>query len=162
MNRKGVTTADTVTVSSNRRTVPQESRHEVFSARLQLGNQGCVERNRDLRDILYEQPNDPAETKRQAARVTRQLRMLRAHGVIQKVPKTHRYVLTDDARTVLTALLSFFGVTSTVLSRCGGLVGSHQRPLVCADGVGQNDGVPAFRAAEGTRRPRTNRRRSCS
>lgn len=61
-------------------------------------------RNRDLRELLYPLSNDPAETKRQAAKITRQLRMLRAHGLIQKVPKTHRYVLTDDGRKALTAL----------------------------------------------------------
>jgi hypothetical protein len=61
-------------------------------------------RNRDLRELLYQASPDPAETKRQAAKITRQLRMLRAHGLIQKVPKTHRYVLTDDGRAALTAI----------------------------------------------------------
>jgi hypothetical protein len=61
-------------------------------------------RNRDLRELLDPLSNDPAETKRQAAKITRQLRMLRAHGLIQKVPKTHRYVLTDDGRVAITAL----------------------------------------------------------
>lgn len=61
-------------------------------------------RNRDLRAILFGECSDAGDIKRQAAKITRQLRMLRAHGVIQKVPKTHRYVLTDDGRTVLTAL----------------------------------------------------------
>jgi hypothetical protein len=61
-------------------------------------------RNRDLRELLYEPSPHPVETKRQAAKVTRQLRMLRAHGLIQKVPKTQRYVLTDDGRAALTAI----------------------------------------------------------
>jgi hypothetical protein len=32
--------------------------------------------------------------------------MLRAHGLIKKVPKTHRYVLTDQGRTTIIALLA--------------------------------------------------------
>jgi hypothetical protein len=61
-------------------------------------------RNRELRELLYPSSNDALQTKRQASKITRQLRMLRAHGLIQKVPKTHRYVLTDDGRKALTAL----------------------------------------------------------
>jgi hypothetical protein len=61
-------------------------------------------RNRDLRVILFAETSDAAEIKRQAGKITRQLRMLRAHRLIQKVPKTHRYVLTDDGRKALTAL----------------------------------------------------------
>ena len=50
-------------------------------------------RNRDIRLLLHpETAND--EIRRVAARVGRQLRMLRAHGIIRKVPKSHRYVLT--------------------------------------------------------------------
>ncbi len=33
-------------------------------------------------------------------------RDLRAHGLIRKVSKTHRYVLTDDGRRIITALLT--------------------------------------------------------
>jgi hypothetical protein len=62
-------------------------------------------RNRDLRHLLYTKgTDDPDETRRRAAAVTRKLRMLRAHGVIQKVPKTTRYQLTDYGRTVIAAL----------------------------------------------------------
>jgi len=42
----------------------------------------------------------------QAAKVTRQLRLLRGHGVIAKIAKTHRYQLTDKGRTSLAALLA--------------------------------------------------------
>src|SRR5438093_2259966 len=49
-------------------------------------------RNRDLRPLLDGRPApDAAEAKRRSARVTRQLRLLRAHGVIHKVAGTHRY-----------------------------------------------------------------------
>ena len=40
------------------------------------------------------------------AAVTRQLRMLRAHGVIRKVSRTHRYLLTDRGHVVVAAILA--------------------------------------------------------
>jgi hypothetical protein len=64
-------------------------------------------RNRDLVALLHgERPDDPAAAKRQAAKVTRQLRLLRAHKLIAKVQKTHRYVLTDAGRTTINAILT--------------------------------------------------------
>ena len=62
-------------------------------------------RNRDVRQRLY--GDAPAvERKRQSAKVTRLLRLLRGHGLIAKVPKTHRYQMTDQGRRCVTALLS--------------------------------------------------------
>jgi hypothetical protein len=62
-------------------------------------------RNRDLRGLLYgSQPTTKSEQRRQSAKVSRQLRLLRAHGVIQKVVKTHRYQLTTQGRTIVVAL----------------------------------------------------------
>jgi hypothetical protein len=64
-------------------------------------------RNRDLLPLLCgHRPTNPAEAKRQAAKVTRQLRLLRAHKLITKVPKTHRYVLTETGRTTINAILA--------------------------------------------------------
>jgi hypothetical protein len=64
-------------------------------------------RNRDLRALLFGQASvDPREHKRQAAKVTRLLRLLRAHGLIDKIPRTHRYQLTSHGRTAITALLA--------------------------------------------------------
>src|SRR5947208_6219214 len=58
-------------------------------------------RNRDLRPLLFgDRVTTTAERKRQAAKVTRQLRLLRAHGRIQKVAHTHRYVLSDQGRSI--------------------------------------------------------------
>jgi hypothetical protein len=64
-------------------------------------------RNRDLVSLLY--PSDPAseaEARHRSRRVTRQLRMLRAHGLIAKVPHTHRYQVSNHGRQVLTAWLT--------------------------------------------------------
>ena len=63
-------------------------------------------RNRDLRTQLYPKtPNEPVERRRASARITRALRLLRAHHLVKKVARTHRYHLTDRGRQVVTALL---------------------------------------------------------
>jgi hypothetical protein len=62
-------------------------------------------RNRDLQARLFRRaPVDDAEKRRRSGQITRKLRMLRAHGLIKKVPKTHRYQLTDKGRTLVVAL----------------------------------------------------------
>ena len=64
-------------------------------------------RNRDVRTHLYAKPTtDAKEQKRRGAAITRKLRLLRAHGLIKKVPKTHRYILTDRGRQIITTLLA--------------------------------------------------------
>ena len=64
-------------------------------------------RNRDLQRLLYRsEPADPVEARRRSACVTRKLRMLRAHGILTKVPHTHRYQVTPAGRTFLTAILT--------------------------------------------------------
>jgi hypothetical protein len=62
-------------------------------------------RNRDLQRLLFAAPaSDDAEQRRRSGQITRQLRMLRAHGLIHKVPHTHRYVVSDKGRQVIAAL----------------------------------------------------------
>jgi hypothetical protein len=63
-------------------------------------------RNRDLRQRLYGEAADAAERRRQSARVTRQIRLLRGHGLVHKVAKTHRYQVTAAGRVALTASLA--------------------------------------------------------
>jgi hypothetical protein len=63
-------------------------------------------RNRDLRARLYGQTDDLQTRRRQSAAVTRKLRMLRAHGLLRKVPRTHRYLLTRTGQHCVTALLA--------------------------------------------------------
>ena len=41
-----------------------------------------------------------------AARVSRQLALLRAHGLIARLGKTHRYKVTRKGRAVITAFLA--------------------------------------------------------
>jgi hypothetical protein len=64
-------------------------------------------RNRDLRRLLYPiDATSPKEERQRSAAVGRKLRLLRAHGILQKVPKTHRYMVSENGRTVITALLA--------------------------------------------------------
>jgi hypothetical protein len=61
-------------------------------------------RNRDLVGALYpEAAEDAAEKRRRSARATRLIRILRGHGLLQKVPKTHRYQVSEAARAVISA-----------------------------------------------------------
>jgi len=46
------------------------------------------------------------QQRRRSARVSRWLALLRAHGILRKVPGSHRYHLTSKGRTLVTALLS--------------------------------------------------------
>jgi hypothetical protein len=62
-------------------------------------------RNRDLCGLLY--ADEPALTERQKmSKVTRLIRLLRAHGLVQKVPQTHRYLVTPAGRQTITAVLA--------------------------------------------------------
>lgn len=63
-------------------------------------------RNRDIRALMYGEAADEKDERRQSAAVTRSLRLLRAHQLIKKVPKTHRYVLTHQGVKSITAILS--------------------------------------------------------
>ena len=64
-------------------------------------------RNKDLQALLYEsEPASEAEKKRRSAAISRNLRMLRAHKVIQKVPRRHQYQVRPEARTMLVAILT--------------------------------------------------------
>lgn len=63
-------------------------------------------RNREIRRHLYSKASSAtiAEQRRLSAKVGRKLRLLRAHGLVKKIPRTHRYQLTDSGRLLTTAL----------------------------------------------------------
>jgi hypothetical protein len=63
-------------------------------------------RNRDLCRAFFKPTSEPAEQKRRTAWMCRRIRLLRAHGLVQKVSGTHRYVLSQKGRTTITALLA--------------------------------------------------------
>ena len=75
-------------------------------------------RNRDLVAALFpEALGSPRDRARAASRVTRKLRLLRAHGIIRKVESSHRYLLTENGRAVVTAILQYRTVTMDQLQR---------------------------------------------
>ena len=63
-------------------------------------------RNRDLRDLLFGEEESADTRRRQMAKVTRLIRMLRAHGLVHKVSKTHRYTVSPKGRETIAALLA--------------------------------------------------------
>ena len=62
-------------------------------------------RNRDLRSLLFSKAKDKTQERQQSTSITRKLRLLRAHGLIHKVPKTHRYQISPHGTDVINALL---------------------------------------------------------
>ena len=63
-------------------------------------------RNRDVRRALFGEAQAPQPRRREAGRVTRKLALLRAHGLIKKIPRTHRYVLTESGVKAISAILA--------------------------------------------------------
>ena len=75
-------------------------------------------RNRDIRGQLYATPtDDKAEARRRSAAIGRKLTLLRAHGLIKKVPKTHRYHVSDRGRLAITALLAATEANASFLAK---------------------------------------------
>jgi len=75
-------------------------------------------RNRDVRAGLFGD-GVKDEARRQASQVTRWLRLLRAHGLIVKVQKTHRYQLSAYGRRVTAALLAAHAANVDPLAKAG-------------------------------------------
>lgn len=64
-------------------------------------------RNRDLQAVFFpDATEDPREKRRRSAQISRKIRMLRAHGLLHKLPNTHRYVVSEKGRRAITALIA--------------------------------------------------------
>ena len=64
-------------------------------------------RNRELQPVFYAKPaQGRQENRRRSAAISRQLPLLRAHGLTRKVGKTHRYHVTDLGPTILLAIMA--------------------------------------------------------
>ena len=75
-------------------------------------------RNKHLQALLFVQPpGSRAEKRRRSARVSRQIRLLRAHGIIRKVAYENRYHVTDFGRQTITAVLAARKATVSQLSK---------------------------------------------
>lgn len=62
--------------------------------------------NKQLREALHGKGKDAAQRKKQSGQVSRRLRLLRAHGLIRKVPGSNRYQLTAKGQKVATAIIA--------------------------------------------------------
>ena len=63
-------------------------------------------RNRDVQAALFPVgAKDTAERRRRTAHVSRLLRLLRAHGLIAKIPHAHRYRVTTKGEALMSAAL---------------------------------------------------------
>jgi hypothetical protein len=76
-------------------------------------------RNRDLQRLLHPVRRDgsPAALRRLSAKIGRQLRLLRAHGLIRKVPRSHRYVVTHKGHRLGAALAAARTASTRLLLR---------------------------------------------
>jgi len=75
-------------------------------------------RNRDLQALFFSSAaKTPREARRRSAWITRQLRLLRAHGLIKKIAGTHRYQLTAAGRKANVAILTALRSTVAQLTQ---------------------------------------------
>jgi len=65
-------------------------------------------RNKDLRKWLYPESEkvDKMQLKKFSGRTTRRIKLLRIHGLIRKVPRANRYVLTEKGQKFACALIT--------------------------------------------------------
>lgn len=75
-------------------------------------------RNRDLQALLFSKPAcSRQEKQRRSAAISRKLRMLREHGLVKKVSRTHRYHVTAQGRSIIAAVLTAKRTTVAQLNR---------------------------------------------
>jgi hypothetical protein len=85
---------------------------EELTAQIQTHNHWGGRRVRGLRpwgedkELLSAEAESPKERRRRSAAVSRKLRLLRAHGLIHKVYRTHRYNVAAAGRAILVAVLT--------------------------------------------------------
>ena len=74
--------------------------------------------NQHLREIWFgADTTDPAEQRRRANAVSRKLSLLRAHGILEKVCKSHSDRVTEKGRLSLSALLAAASTTTNKLNQ---------------------------------------------
>ena len=73
--------------------------------------------NKHLQAALKGKPwANKLEGKKLSARISRQLRLLREHGLIRKLPNQHKYILTAKGKLLTTSLNQFLGAKLSDLS----------------------------------------------
>ena len=74
-------------------------------------------RNRDLQSLLYStSPNSKADQRKRSAATSRKLRLLRAHSLIRKRSRSHRYDLTHKGRLIVNAILLAHRLTTSQIN----------------------------------------------
>jgi len=94
---------------------PADSRAFEVLLRGEFLIQGC--RNTDLRTEL--EPNaetDPISRRKASARISRLLRLFRAHGLIYKVPKTNYHRITKKGHEIMTTATKFRSTNIALLA----------------------------------------------
>ena len=75
-------------------------------------------RNADLSQALHgAPPQDHAARRRRSGAVTRRIRLLRAHGLVHKRPKSHRYVVSPKGHRIISALLAAYHSNTESLNK---------------------------------------------
>jgi hypothetical protein len=76
-------------------------------------------RNRDLQRLLHPVRRDlsPEHRRQITGRCGRRIRLLRAHGLVRKVPKSHRYTLTSKGHRLAAALFAARHATTKQILR---------------------------------------------
>jgi hypothetical protein len=74
-------------------------------------------RHRDLQAALRDVLPAGLTAKQRGGRISRTLRLLRAHGLLAKIPRTHRYRVTFKAREIATAVLAAAAASTPQLTR---------------------------------------------
>ncbi len=81
---------------------------ELFKAVLKGENQIQGIRNEAIRKQLYgEEERDEQKRRRASGRVSRKLMLLRAHGLIYRVPRTNYYRVTKKGHEVMSTAIKF-------------------------------------------------------
>lgn len=76
-------------------------------------------RNRDLQAAVYTSaPASEQERRSRSAHITYLLRILRGHNMIEKVPGTHRYLVTTNGRELIAAVIATDQATLSKLKHC--------------------------------------------
>jgi len=85
----------------------QEQDYQLLSFLAKGENALAGFRNKDLRRWLYPESEDADKQRRRkyAGRTTRRIKLLRVHGLVRKVAKENRYVLTAKGRKFACALM---------------------------------------------------------
>jgi hypothetical protein len=74
-------------------------------------------RNKDIREALgVESAGDPRCRRQASGQITRYLRLLRAHGLIRKVPRTQYYRITEKGHRVMTTARKLREIDVTFLA----------------------------------------------